>query len=463
MADTKISNLTDLNAAPAATDQLVVNDVSDTTMAASGTTKRLDVEDLFTSITVKGGTWGPDIRDLRGDQLGYAAVGGNLTPGLTAEFRVGTAGAPVTGSAGKGGVLKISKTEDLRVADFVNGNTNEQSGAIVAHVKNLSTSEVQANALYVTAETTSTSATSGANRDAMGFAATGRVTGSGTGYGIGGYLVGRRDTDTGKVNALEVRAWNETATNSSYSASTASDMMGIWLSPSGPSGAGGRLTGAAMVIGRVNADAQWDVGIGIPQLSSGSPVLNQTFRDDSNSATSIQINGTHGTAAIQTGATAGPVQVGRTSAVINSGVLFEVYKSGPTTPLAAVQGNAVTDLVVLKVGQSAGSMHIFSAGANDHIVTGSVQGDQGIGFTATKTFHIGRFANTAPLKVSDGLGFFGKTPVTRSTNAITLTNYTVGARSLNRSSYTMNELADVVCELVRQLGDTAGVGLVNDA
>lgn len=47
MADTKISALTDLGAAPASGDLFVVVDVSDTTMGASGTTKKVAASNLI--------------------------------------------------------------------------------------------------------------------------------------------------------------------------------------------------------------------------------------------------------------------------------------------------------------------------------------------------------------------------------------------------------------------------------
>lgn len=49
MPDSKISNLTELAEAPASTDELVIVDKSDTTMAASGTTKRITTANALAS------------------------------------------------------------------------------------------------------------------------------------------------------------------------------------------------------------------------------------------------------------------------------------------------------------------------------------------------------------------------------------------------------------------------------
>jgi hypothetical protein len=70
MPDSKVSDLTELAATPAADDELVVVDKSDTTQAASGTTKRLRADRLYSmpgnvtlgddsgdTLTVNAGTW----------------------------------------------------------------------------------------------------------------------------------------------------------------------------------------------------------------------------------------------------------------------------------------------------------------------------------------------------------------------------------------------------------------------
>lgn len=56
MADTKVSALTELATTPADTDELPIVDVSDTTMAASGTTKRVTRANLLGGVYASGGT-----------------------------------------------------------------------------------------------------------------------------------------------------------------------------------------------------------------------------------------------------------------------------------------------------------------------------------------------------------------------------------------------------------------------
>ncbi len=467
MADTKLSALVQLTA-PASADELVAVDKSDTTMAASGSTKRVTLADLLgatsgvpVALVSNVGTWGRAIEDLRGDQLGYAATGANLTPGLWQDVRVGTAASPVTGSSGKGGLIKLSKTEDLRVADFVNGSTNEQSAPLVVHTKNAATSEVQCAGAYIVAETLSTSATGGANKDAMGLAATGRVTGSGTGRGIGGYFVGRRDTNTGTTNGLEVRAWNETATDQTYNSTGASNGMGLWLSCSGPSGAVNRLNGPAIQIGKAT-DGAWDVGLAAAKIGGLNPIVTTFIRDDTDATDSILVNGTH-TRALGVASGAGYVVVGA-AARLHAASLFSVQSTSNTDPIAEFGSNTSAVLHSVRLRNADGMGYWFIAGGANHFLTGTATGDVGFKQTTSgKSLMLGGTARVVQVTADDKLGFFATTPVVKSTNAITLTNYTVGARSLDRSSYTMDQLADVVCELVKQLGDTAGVGLVNDA
>lgn len=231
---------------------------------------------------------GRDIEDLRGDDVGYAAIGGSLTPGTRVDLRAGTAAAPIAGSANRGPLVKISKTEDLRVADYVSGAANEQSACLVLMNKGAATSEVQTNAAYFVAQNASTQSAS--NDDAMGLGSTGRIIGSGTGRGIGGYFVGRRDTATGTTNGIEVRSWNQTGTDGTYSPTSASDTMGIWLSSGGTA-----KNGVAIQVGLVPGNPAWDVGIGFSKIGGASSVATAAISDDSDAVTSLRINGSHTT------------------------------------------------------------------------------------------------------------------------------------------------------------------------
>jgi hypothetical protein len=215
------------------------------------------------------------------------------------------------------------------------------------------------------------------------------------------YAVGRRDNTTGKINALEIRNWNESANDLTYNAAGASDGMGIWLSASGPSGAGNRKVGVGIQIGTAT-DAVWDVGIGIAKIGGVSPIATTTFRDDADSTNGILINGVK-TCAIGVAAGAGPVQIGRTAALINAGALLECYTNGTNNVLAAFQGQNATDALGVKIGNGSASATLFVVGAAGNFLTGTAQGDTGFSFGATKQFHVGRAGGRAALRVTDNL------------------------------------------------------------
>lgn len=243
------------------------------------------------------------VDDRQGDDVAYAAVG-NGEP-LRWGISLGTSPYPVSDV---GPVFKIAKTEELSVADFVNGQTNEQSACLTLMNKGTKGSQVQANAAYFVAQTSSEQTAH--NDDAMGLGVTGRVTGGGTGIGIGAYMSGRRDTDTGKANGLEVRCWNNTPTDGTYNPYGFSDTTGIWLNCAGPAG---RVSGCGLTVGSV-LGCQWDVGIGFVKIGGVSAVKSYSIRDDSDSETSIAINGSHPGGALVIAPGSGPVNLGGTVA-----------------------------------------------------------------------------------------------------------------------------------------------------
>jgi fibronectin-binding autotransporter adhesin len=98
MADTKITALTALTAADPASDVLPIVDISDTTMAASGTTKKISVNNILGA----GGT----------ATLASAAITGAATVGTTLG---------VTGGATVGGTLGVTGAATFTGAVVCNG------------------------------------------------------------------------------------------------------------------------------------------------------------------------------------------------------------------------------------------------------------------------------------------------------------------------------------------------------
>jgi hypothetical protein len=114
-------------------------------------------------------------------------------------------------------LIKVSRI--IRVDESaITGTGEDQLSAIEAVCVGDSLCQTQPIGVFGGAKTSSTvaGATAGGN-DATGGFFIGKVTDSGTGYGIGLYSEGRRDTDTAKAIGLEIRVANQTATNGTYS------------------------------------------------------------------------------------------------------------------------------------------------------------------------------------------------------------------------------------------------------
>lgn len=145
MADSKISALTALGATPASTDEIPIVDKSDTSQAASGTTKRVTYSDLISGLSTSAdfGNWTFSANTLTSDTTGNASIltedatgagsgpnlliqagdsgssggnGGNLTLEAGASLAGGTAGAASI-SSGSGSMGASSGTLTIQTPD----------------------------------------------------------------------------------------------------------------------------------------------------------------------------------------------------------------------------------------------------------------------------------------------------------------------------------------------------------
>ena len=113
MADSKITALTALTAADPINDMLPIVDVSDTTMAASGTTKKISVNNILgasgtatlASATITGAA-------TVGTTLGVTGVSTLASASVTGALTVGTSTALATGS-GRGNVTVNGSTDAI--------------------------------------------------------------------------------------------------------------------------------------------------------------------------------------------------------------------------------------------------------------------------------------------------------------------------------------------------------------
>lgn len=102
MPDTKITDLSALTGAGAATGDLaVVVDVSDTTMAASGTNKKMTLDELANAVATKLGVVS---RDAIWDAKGDLAVGTGADSAARLAVSATTGLAPVVQSSASGGI-----------------------------------------------------------------------------------------------------------------------------------------------------------------------------------------------------------------------------------------------------------------------------------------------------------------------------------------------------------------------
>jgi hypothetical protein len=266
-------------------------------------------------------------------------------PGI--EIAVGTNAAPITTP---GPTVRISRTENFSntLCDSIQGN-NECNAGLAVYSKTLSGAGMQANAIYAGA--TSDAST----HDVLGTFSIGRVTGTATGIGTGAYFEGRRDTTTGKALGVEIRSSNVTGSPGVYNAAGISDTSGFWVTA-------GDSQPSAVAVALGTAPQPWLNGFA---ATSGS-VTGTTFRDDSSSATSIQINGTHATA-----------QIAGTGFSVNSagaGSFTNVAVTGSTTPTIGMNASVANALSFYTRGLESMRVDSQVTPANFLVITAATAG-----------------------------------------------------------------------------------------
>jgi hypothetical protein len=246
-----------------------------------------------------------------GDLVSLFATG---LSGHLYDAREGTSGAPITTS---GPTFKVSRTETItRATVEAAGSTGtdgaDQVGAIMGISTGVGSTQTQPIGIMGVGlnQSTNTLGGIGAVPDACGIYGIGRITGSGVGVGIGGFFLGRRDTTTANACGLEANSANFTATDAVYSTTGFSPAHGIWINASGNADSAAGIT-VSNPFGR-----QFSVGLAFTAQVANSKtggVKDASIRDDSTSSRSINIKGTHSTAAIGIAAGAGNVGIGTES------------------------------------------------------------------------------------------------------------------------------------------------------
>jgi len=349
-----------------------------------------------------------------GDETGLGAPANASNP-FRLELMTGTYANPV---ATVGPTMKINRVESIPLTQMTNGQSNDQNAGIFVVAVGRPLTQVQSAAIVGAAYSYATSpASGGTNPDACGLQGTGHIFSGGVGRGVGGYFEGIRDTTASTNNGIEVRSNNNTSTPDAYVAGQIPNTMGIWVTATGATSAVGIVLGSL---------GTWDVGLAFPFTN----INTTTISDDSNSTTSVAINGTH-TTSIAVAPTAGAVRLGTKILKYNNiptaaGGVPAIYGfnrlTGQTTALASVVSYTVgavdgAFLVTAYVRVVTSVSHNFQVG---------VQYTDEIGVVQTQPFN---FASTLVVNITDTTGvgaYHGFAFHIHALGASTITIYTAG-------------------------------------
>jgi hypothetical protein len=348
---------------------------------------------------------------LGGDlSVGDAVTMYNATTAQRLGLRIGTAAAP---DAVVQPTVKVERTMQVASSGF-SGDGVEPCSAIIGIGSGTATNDGQVVGVAGLAKSASTTVTSTGGDDACGLYGAGRITGSGTGTGMGAFFNGRRDTDTGRALGLEVACDNQTATAESYLSTGFTDCAGIWLRANGTARAG-----VGLAIGNP-ANVQFDVGIGFTSQGTGGPVLTNSIRVDDSSTTSILINGTHSVAAFAVAsATANNgVLIGGVTSLSTGAARLEVQGSSTfQDPLVYIGSTSQNQAYKVLLRNSSGTGFWGVSAATDGFLTGTVAGDLVLTAGSTgKALHLGGTVSTVEVTRDNKLGFYNATtPVAQQT------------------------------------------------
>lgn len=355
-----------------------------------------------------------------------------------------------------GPTMKISRVEKLLASQMPSSNkaANEANAALVVNSTNLSaSSEPQVVGVQTSASTAAN--TSGSGSDACAINAVGRAQVGAIGIGMGAYFEGRRDDSGGRAGGIQIQVRNQSGVDGTYNAAGLSDTTGIWLV------AGGTATTKSGVGISINNPFgnQFLVGLGFGSQNGGG-VSTASIQDDSSSATSILINGTHSSAAIAIAAGSGKVIVGGTTQLYAASLLDVIGPNASADPLVGIGNSANTQAYTVRLRNSVSTSVWFICSGANNFMTGTVSGDTGFqNLVAGKSTHIGGSSTVIQVKADNSLGFFGATTVAKKTGWTPWTG-TATRTSFATSTATLANVAEALKALIDDLHSTAGYGLI---
>jgi len=211
----------------------------------------------------------------------------NATTAQLLGILSGTAAAPDTSA---NPLLKVTRT--VAVADAnLTGDGVEQLAAIQGIGVGTTALAAQPVGVAGMAKHSGTTLGSGGRSpDACGVYGVGRITGSGSGVGIGAFFVARRENDTAAMTGVEVHVANYGTAAGAWNATGYNGSTGLWIT------AGGNADGAAAITVGNPFSRRFKVGLGFnAQVSGGltGGVADSSIRDDSSSTISLDIRGSH--------------------------------------------------------------------------------------------------------------------------------------------------------------------------
>jgi len=309
------------------------------------------------------------------------------SPKRNLSISLGKAAAP---DEAFGTAAKASRTTKILESAFT-GDGADGLAALAGVTHAVAGSQAQAIGVFGGASTDGTYVGAASHADGIGGYFIGRSSAVSTRSGQGIFASGRRESAEGVAVGNETVCDNETETAGIYNKEGASSTRGIWLHPVGTAD-----SGCGLQIGHTTAAAHWAVGIGVNKEA----VTGQSFRDDSEALTSIQVNGTHSTASLAVAQGAGQVVIGALEAP-EAGPLFVVYSGTSTIDPILDVGSGTSTSHSSRWRNASGQFKLFVCNAANQYLVGTVQGDTGINFTPGKTFHFGAQTKTSLVRLSE--------------------------------------------------------------
>lgn len=339
-------------------------------------------------------TWGS------GDTVYYNAA----IPAQLFAIRAGSAAAPNTTLSAP---ITVERVVNLATGDL-SGDGAQQMAGISSAVRGLGTGQPVGVFGYGTGDI--------AGQDVVGGYFVGRKansagTGSGFGIFIAGQMVGAGCASCAAVGA-EISVVNSTGSDVSYSA-TGFHATGIWLHANGSS-----QVGSAIAISNPFT-TKFDVGLAFLSQGGGS-VVNASIRDNGTAATSLDILGTHATAAINVATGAGPIM----SQGVSGTTLMRL---GQTTSPAA--GAHTLEVSITGNNASTSLLYLGAAGGSSTIAKMLMESQAGVQIkllkTGTQSYVFGLDTSNNNFALSSADDTFGAGTKVRITSA-GLTGFNMG-------------------------------------